>query len=105
MSQFYQLLLQFYRPFWWYHLLFTAITLLLLIPFGVVVLPLCLIFKFSGYVSAVFFRHHLNKYVYEYYRNAGQGITKLYIIAFTADLLAFLLITSACLYLFPITHA
>ncbi len=105
MSQFYQFLLQFHRPFWWYHLLFTAITLLLLIPFGIVVLPLCLIFKLSGYASAVFFRHHLSKYVYDYYRNAGQGIIKLYIITFTADLLIFLLITSVFLYLFPVSHA
>jgi hypothetical protein len=105
MPNLYHLLLQFHRPFWWYHLLFTAVALLLIIPFGLVVLPLCLVFKLSGYASAAFIRHHLNKYVYDYYRNAGQGIIKLYIITFTADLLAFLLVTSICLYLSPVYYA
>ena len=105
MSKLYQLLLQFHRPFWWYHLLFSGIALLLFIPFGLVILPLCLVFKFSGYVSAAFFRHYLNKYVYDYYRNAGQSVVKLYAITFTVDLLAFLLVTTICLHLSPVHYA
>jgi hypothetical protein len=105
MPHFYKLLLQFYRPFWWYHLLFSVIALVFLIIFGLPALILSLLCKLFGYASVVFFRHYFSSYVYDYYRNAGQGIVKLYTITFTADLLTFIAISFICIYLSPVFHA
>jgi hypothetical protein len=105
MSHLYRLLLQFYRAFWWYHLLFSIIAMVFLTFFGLPALILGLFTKLFGYASTVFFRHYFSSYVYNYYRNAGYGVTKLYSITFIADFILFLLVASVCLYLSPVTHA
>lgn len=84
-----QLLLQFNRPFWLYHLFFTSLALYIITQGGLKVLVLALPLKLMGYAGAVGYQTYFAPQVYFYYRNTGVAIRKLYLISFACDVLLF----------------
>jgi hypothetical protein len=99
MQRFWVLCLQFYKPFWWYHLLFSAIGLSIIAHKGAIAFLTTVFFKIAGYASAAAYQYYFNENVYYYYRNAGYTVRKLYICTTATDFLVFLLFTALCLYL------
>ncbi|MDT3401633.1 hypothetical protein [Mucilaginibacter terrae] len=84
-----QLLLQFNRPFWLYHLAFTALSLYIIIGGGLAALILAIPLKLVGYAGAVSYQTYFAPQVYFYYRNTGTAVRKLYLISFALDILIF----------------
>ncbi|WP_158826097.1 hypothetical protein [Mucilaginibacter lacusdianchii] len=99
MHHFSTLLLQFYRPFWWYHLLFTIIGVYAITIYGLVFLLITILFKLSGYASALGYQYYFNSNVYYYYRNAGYSVRRMYLYAFGFDFLIFIILLPLCVYI------
>lgn len=91
------LLVQFNRPFWVYHLIFTALGLFIIMGGGAIVLVLAIPLKLVGYAGAAGYQTYFSPREYFYYRNAGVAIRKLYIYSFMADMLLFLLLVAVYL--------
>jgi hypothetical protein len=100
----YSLLFQFYRTFLWWNLLITVVALYAIQIGGAGNTGNSIIIKLIGYLGAFSFQTYFYKYVYFYYRNAGQSVKKLYIYAFSLDFLSYLLITSCYLFILHISH-
>ncbi len=104
MSKFYSLLLQFYKMFIWWNLLITVVALYAIHLGGPGNTGNSIIIKCIGYLGAFSFQTYFYKYVYFYYRNAGQSIRKLYIYAFSADFLLYLLIAACYIFTLHTPH-
>lgn len=96
----YPLFFQFYKTLLWWNLLITAIAIYAIQIGGSGNTGNSIIIKLISYLGAYCFQTYFYKYIYFYYRNAGQSIKKLYIYAFSADFLLYL-ITAVC-YIFTL---
>jgi hypothetical protein len=105
MSKSYALLFQFYKMFLWWNLLITVAALYAIQIGGAGNTGNSIIIKLIGYLGAFSFQTYFYKYVYFYYRNAGQSIKKLYLYAFSADFLLYLLIAACYLFTLHTPHA
>lgn len=89
---------QFYRPFLYYHLIFTAFGLFLIVGTADAIF-LALPTKLLSYGGMAFYQHYLHPQEYFYYRNAGTSMRRVYALALAADLLAFVTVATVCLLL------
>nr|WP_067053923.1 hypothetical protein [Mucilaginibacter sp. L294] len=87
------LTLQYYRTLLIYNITFTILCVFL-IGFSGAGNPVTLFFaKFAGFAGAVGLHYFSSAKTYFYYRNAGMAIRRLYVYAFTIDVIVFILIT------------
>jgi len=86
------LLLQFNKPLWICHWLFSYFGLYFIMKNGIALLVTSFSLKLAGYLGAVLYQNYFTPQVYFYYRNTGNTVRKLYLYSFIADLLLYLII-------------
>ncbi|OKS86763.1 hypothetical protein RG47T_2220 [Mucilaginibacter polytrichastri] len=89
------MLFQFYKTFLWWNLLITIVAIYAVNLGGPGNVGNSIIIKLIGYLGAWSFQTYFYKYVYFYYRNAGQSVKKLYSYTFSIDFVTYLLLTGS----------
>ncbi|QJD97644.1 hypothetical protein HH214_18050 [Mucilaginibacter robiniae] len=91
MRNFRILLFQFYKPLFFWNLLFSVAGIADLWINGFGQLVGSFIVKFVGYAASVGFQYYFSPQVYYYYHNAGYRLKNLYAGAFALDFFMYLL--------------
>lgn len=85
------ILFQFYKPLFFWNLLFFGAAFTGISLYGAGFLGVGLIIKALGYASSVWFQYYFSNKTHDYYRNAGYTIRKLYTYVFSFDILVYLI--------------
>jgi len=99
MQSFRTLLIQFYKPYFYYYLFFTGLSLTLLLSKGAIAFVLAFPLKLIGYAGAVFYQHYFYKHEYFYYRNTVMSVRSLYMYSLVPDLIFYLLCSGLSIFL------
>jgi hypothetical protein len=94
------LLVQFYKPYWRYYFIFTALSSALLLSKGAIALMVALPIKLIGYGGAVFYQHQFYRNEYYYYRNTGASMRRLYSYTIATDFVLFSLLAALSILIF-----
>jgi hypothetical protein len=86
------LLLQFNKPLWICHALFSYFGYYFISKNGIGLLMVSFSLKIVGYLGALLYQNYFTPQVYFYYRNTGNAIRKLYLHSFAIDFLLYLAI-------------
>ena len=95
------LLLQFNKPLWICHLLFSGFGLCFVIINGIGFVLVSFSLKLVGYAGALLYQNYFTPQVYFYYRNTGNSVRKCYLYSFCIDFLLYLVIIAV--YQFTLT--
>jgi|GEM_PF-1545233 len=95
------LLLQFNKPLWICHIMFSVFGLYFIMINGIGLSIMSFTLKLAGYLAVVLYQNYFTPQIYFYYRNTGNAIRKLYLYSFTADFLIYLVIIAV--YQFTLT--
>jgi hypothetical protein len=93
MQSFRTLVFQFYKPYIYYLLFFTCLSLTLLLSKGAIAFVLALPLKLVGTVGAIAYQHTFYQHEYFYYRNAGVQVRRLYLYAYIPDFVVFFILS------------
>lgn len=95
------LLLQFNKPLWICHLMFSVFGLYFVMLNGIGLLIVSFSLKLAGYLGATLYQNHFTPQIYFYYRNTGNPVRKLYLYSYAIDFLLYLAIIAV--YQFTLT--
>lgn len=91
MQNFRLILFQFYKPLFFWNLLFSVAAFAGITLYGTSFLGVSFIMKALGYASSVWFQYYFSNKNHYYYRNAGYLIRKLYAYVFSFDIVVYLI--------------
>ncbi len=94
MQNFRFILFQFYKPLFFWNLLFSGAAFIGITLYDAGFLGVSFIIKALGYASSIWFQYYFSNQTYYYFRNAGYLIRKLYAYVFLFDILVYLIAVS-----------
>lgn len=92
-------LFQFYKPMFFWQILFSGVAFRDIYINGIGQFGGSCFIKICGYISAVWFQYYFSDKTYYYYRNAGYPIRRLYMTVFCIDFLLYMLAVPVEVYL------
>jgi hypothetical protein len=98
------LLLQFNKPLWICHTLFSVFGLYFIMKNGIGLLVVSFSLKLAGYLGATLYQNYFTPQIYFYYRNTGNPVRKLYLYSFAADFLIYLAVIAVYQFYFIPPH-
>jgi len=99
-----KLLIQFNKPLWICHLIFSGFGLYFIIKNGVGFLVVSFSLKLVGYLGTLLYQNYFTPQIYYYYRNTGNAVRKLYLYSFAADFLLYLVIIAVYQFTLVLPH-